>query len=94
MLVELAAQPIYANQPTMTTVMDLILEDGFQAVAFEPFFEASDGLRMIELDALFMRPPGDAPDWGMGGGRITLLPAAPPLPRGKGALGLRRKILL
>jgi FkbM family methyltransferase len=65
-LVELAAQPIYADQPAMTTVMDLILEDGFNAVAFEPFFESSDGLRMVELDALFMRPAVDLPDWGMG----------------------------
>jgi FkbM family methyltransferase len=64
-LVELAAQPIYAEQPAMTTVMDLILDDGFTAVAFEPIFESSDGLRMVELDALFMRPATDSPDWGM-----------------------------
>ncbi|HEY6496634.1 MAG TPA: FkbM family methyltransferase [Trebonia sp.] len=64
-LVELAAQPIYAGQPAMTTVMNLIMDDGFSAVAFEPIFESSDGLRMVELDALFMRPADDGPDWGM-----------------------------
>jgi FkbM family methyltransferase len=64
-LVELAAQPIYAEQVTMTTVMDLIMADGFNAVAFEPLFESSDGLRMVELDALFLRPAADRPDWGM-----------------------------
>src|ERR1700722_7320442 len=42
-LVELAAQPISAGQVTMTTVMDLIMADGFNAVAFEPLFESSDG---------------------------------------------------
>jgi FkbM family methyltransferase len=65
-LVELAAQPIYAGQPQMTAVMDLIMTDGFTPVAFEPGFESSDGLRMVELDALFMRPAGEGPDWGMG----------------------------
>jgi FkbM family methyltransferase len=63
-LVELAAQPIYRGQPAMTTVMDLIMADGFMAVAFEPLFQSSDGLRMVELDALFMRPAEDRPDWG------------------------------
>lgn len=63
-LVELAAQPIYSGQPLMTTVMDLIMTDGFTPVAFEPWFESSDGLRMVELDALFMRPASDRPDWG------------------------------
>lgn len=66
-LVELAAQPIYAGQPLMTTVMDLIMTDGFNPVAFEPWFDSSDGLQMVELDALFMRPATDGPDWGMGG---------------------------
>jgi FkbM family methyltransferase len=63
-LVELAAQPIYAGQPAMTTVMDLILNDGFDPVAFEPFFSSSDGLRMVELDALFLRPVSSHPDFG------------------------------
>jgi len=63
-LVELAAQPIYTGQPAMTAVMDLIMNDGFMAVAFEPLFESSDGLRPVELDALFMRPAVDKPDWG------------------------------
>ena len=63
-LVELAAQPIYAGQPAMTTVMDLVMDDGFTAVAFEPLFQSSDGLRIVELDALFLRPPDSEPDWG------------------------------
>jgi FkbM family methyltransferase len=63
-LVELAAQPVYRGQPSMTEVMDLIMSDGFTAVAFEPLFESSDGLRMVELDGLFMRPAVSKPDWG------------------------------
>jgi FkbM family methyltransferase len=63
-LVELAAQPIYSGQPTLTTVMDLLLTDGFTPVAFEPFFESSDGLRMVEFDGLFMRSESGFPDWG------------------------------
>jgi FkbM family methyltransferase len=66
-LVELAAQPIYRDQPGMTTVMDLIMAGGFTPVAFEPFFQSSDGLRMVELDALFMRPAASGPDWGKPG---------------------------
>lgn len=66
-MVELAAQPIYSGQPAMTLVMDLIMAGGFTPVAFEPFFESSDGLRMVELDALFMRPADDRPDWGKPG---------------------------
>jgi FkbM family methyltransferase len=66
-LVELAAQPIYRGQPAMTTVMDLIMAGGFTPVAFEPFFQSSDGLRMVELDALFMRPAASGPDWGKPG---------------------------
>ena len=69
-LVELAAQPIYFGQPAMTTVMDMIMADGFTAVAFEPLFQSSDGLRMVELDALFMRPAHNRPDWG-GRRRVT-----------------------
>jgi FkbM family methyltransferase len=63
-MVELAAQPIYYDQPAMTTVMELVMSDGFTPVAFEPFFQSSDGLRMVELDALFMRPADGRPDWG------------------------------
>jgi FkbM family methyltransferase len=65
-LVELVAQPFYDGQPAMTAVMDLIINNGFTAVAFEPLFESSDGLRMVELDGLFMRPPVGDPDWGKG----------------------------
>jgi FkbM family methyltransferase len=63
-MVELSAQPIYRNQPAMTTVMELIMSDGFTPVAFEPWFRSSDGLRAVELDALFMRPARSEPDWG------------------------------
>jgi FkbM family methyltransferase len=63
-LVELVPQQIYAGQPAMTEVMDQITRDGFTVVAFEPLFESSDGLRAVELDGLFMRPAGSAPDWG------------------------------
>ena len=63
-LVELAAQPIYQGQPGMTSVMELIMADGFNPVAFEPWFQSSDGLRAVELDALFLRPARSGPDWG------------------------------
>jgi FkbM family methyltransferase len=63
-LVELASLPVYSGQPAMTTVMERIMADGFDAVAFEPLFESSDGLRMVELDALFMRSADGRPDWG------------------------------
>lgn len=76
-LVELIAQPIYSGQPVMTTVMDLLMADGFTPVAFEPFFESSDGLRVVEFDGLFMRPEDDQPDWGM---NQRLRYAAPPVP--------------
>jgi FkbM family methyltransferase len=65
-LVELSAQPIYADQPRMTKVMDILLDDGFTPVAFQPLFQSSDGLRMVELDGLFMRPDSELPDWGPG----------------------------
>jgi FkbM family methyltransferase len=65
-LVELSAQPIYAGQPRMTRVMDILLDDGFTPVAFQPLFQSSDGLRIVELDGLFMRPASDLPDWGPG----------------------------
>jgi FkbM family methyltransferase len=64
-LVELSAQPIYQEQPRMTSVMELVMAAGFTPVAFEPFFHSSDGLRIVELDALFMRAePDSGPDWG------------------------------
>jgi FkbM family methyltransferase len=65
-LVELSAQPIYDGQPRMTRVMDILLDDGFTPVAFQPLFQSSDGLRIVELDGLFMRPASDLPDWGPG----------------------------
>jgi len=63
-LVELAPQHLYSGQPEMTTVLGLIMSGGFSPVAFEPFFYAPDGLRIVELDALFMRAADDAVDWG------------------------------
>jgi FkbM family methyltransferase len=65
-LVELAAQPIYNDQPKMTEVMDILLDDGFTPVAFQPLFQSSDGLRMVELDGLFMRSATGLPDYGPG----------------------------
>lgn len=65
-LVELSAQPIYDGQPRMTKVIDILLDDGFTPVAFQPLFSSSDGLRIVELDALFMRPESNLPDWGPG----------------------------
>jgi len=65
-LVELAAQPIYRDQPRMTEVMDILLDDGYAPVAFQPLFQSSDGLRMVEIDGLFMRSASDRPDWGPG----------------------------
>jgi FkbM family methyltransferase len=70
-LVELAAQPIYVGQPAMTSVMELIMTDGFTPVAFEPWFRSSDELRAVELDALFMRSADGRPDWGTPEGAIA-----------------------
>jgi len=81
-LIELAAQPVYLGQPAMTEVMDLIMNEGFTAVAFEPLFESSDGLRMVELDALFMRPAVDKPDWGYNQQRRPGRGVAPVVPVG------------
>jgi FkbM family methyltransferase len=64
-LVELVAQPVYSGQPGMTAVMEMLMADRFTPVAFEPFFESSDGLRVVEFDGLFIRPEDDRPDWGM-----------------------------
>ena len=73
-LVELAVQPVYSGQPPMTRVMELMAKDGFAPVAFEPLFESSDGLQMVELDALFIRPVLTSSDWGYDQARV---PAAP-----------------
>jgi FkbM family methyltransferase len=59
-LIELVAQPIYRGQPGMPAVLEQITNDGFTVVAFEPLFRSSDGLRIDELDGLFMRSPGDS----------------------------------
>lgn len=72
-LVELSAQPIYDGQPRMTRVIDILLDEGFTPVAFQPLFQSSDGLRIVELDGLFMRPASDLPDWGRPAGA----PSAP-----------------
>jgi FkbM family methyltransferase len=56
-LVELSAEAIYAGQPRLTRVMDFLMDDGFSPVAFQPISQSpADGLRIIELDGLFMRP--------------------------------------
>lgn len=50
----------------MTEVMDILLDDGFTPVAFQPLFQSSDGLRMVEIDGLFMRSATGLPDYGPG----------------------------
>ena len=50
----------------MTEVMDILLDDGFTPVAFQPLFQSSDGLRMVEIDGLFMRSASGLPDYGPG----------------------------
>jgi hypothetical protein len=35
-------------------------------VAFQPLFQSSDGLRMVEIDGLFMRSATGLPDYGPG----------------------------
>lgn len=63
-LVELAGQPIYNDQPKMTEVMDILLDDGFTPVAFQPLFLSPDGLRVVEFDGMFMRSGTGQPAWG------------------------------
>lgn len=63
-LVELAGQPIYTDQPKMTEVMDILLDDGFTPVAFQPLFVSPDGLRVVEFDGMFMRSAIGRPAWG------------------------------
>ena len=53
---ELSAQAIYEEQPSMTRVMDVLFAEGFSPVAFQPVSRSPDKLRVIELDGLFMRP--------------------------------------
>src|SRR5215469_5412513 len=60
---ELAGQPIYNGQPKMTEVMDILLDDGFTPVAFQPLFVSPDGLRVVEFDGMFMRPASGLPAW-------------------------------
>ena len=50
----------------MTDVMALVMGEGFTPVAFEPFWRSSDGLRMVEIDGLFMRSATGLPDYGPG----------------------------
>ena len=55
-LVELSAQPIYADQPHLTRVVDRLVDEGFLPVAFQPVTRAADRLTVIEFDGLFVRP--------------------------------------
>ena len=57
-LVELSAQPIYEDQPRMTKVIEVLQDEGFAAVSFQPVSRSADRLRAIEFDGLFMRPTG------------------------------------
>ena len=63
-LVELSAQAEYQGQPRLTRVMDHLMDDGFMPVAFAPIATSSDGMRMIDLDGLFMRGATEGPDFG------------------------------
>jgi FkbM family methyltransferase len=54
-LVEMSAQAIYEDQPHMSKTIDILSADGFMPVAFQPVNRASDRLRVIEFDGLFMR---------------------------------------
>ena len=84
-LVELAAQPIYHDQPKMTEVMDILLDDGFTPVVFQPLFQSSDGLRMVEIDGLFMRSATGLPDYGPGFLAASAASAASAAASGAGA---------
>jgi FkbM family methyltransferase len=55
-LVELSVQAIYQGQPRMTRVIDVLAEEGFIPVAFQPVSRSLDDLRVVEFDGLFMRP--------------------------------------
>jgi FkbM family methyltransferase len=59
-LVELSVQAIYQGQPRMTQMIDVLQEDGFTPVAFQPVSRSFDNLRVVEFDGLFMRPGGTA----------------------------------
>jgi hypothetical protein len=62
-LVELSAQFVYQGQPRMTRLVDLLLDEGFVPVAFQPVNRSDDGLRMVEADGLFMRGTRGVSDW-------------------------------
>lgn len=54
-LVELSVQPIYADQPSMTQVMERLREEDFIPIAFQPVTRSLDELRVVEFDGLFAR---------------------------------------
>jgi FkbM family methyltransferase len=55
-LVELSVQAIYEGQPRMARMIDVLQEEGFTPVAFQPVSRSLDNLRVVEFDGLFMRP--------------------------------------
>jgi len=55
-LVELSVQAIYTGQPRMTRMIDVLQEEDFTPVAFQPVSRSFDDLRVVEFDGLFMRP--------------------------------------
>jgi FkbM family methyltransferase len=59
-LVELSVEPVYADQPYLTQVIDRLKEEDFRPIAFQPVTYALDGLRVVEFDGLFARPPLNA----------------------------------
>jgi len=58
--VELSAQAIYEEQPSMNLIISTLQSEGFTPVAFEPVSKSPDRLRVVEFDGLFMRRPQDA----------------------------------
>jgi hypothetical protein len=56
-LVELSAQPLYADQPYLTRVIDRLRDEDFIPVAFQPITRSLDELRVVEFDGFFMRRP-------------------------------------
>jgi FkbM family methyltransferase len=57
-LVELSVQPVYADQPYLTRVIDRLKEENFLPIAFQPVTYALDELRVVEFDGLFLRQEG------------------------------------
>lgn len=60
LLVELSVQPLYADQPSMETVLPKLADWGFQPTGFFPVSRQSDGLSVVEFDGVFVKTSGPA----------------------------------